>query len=353
MAGGHLVKENCHSPETRFFGRLGFMSELPPPPILPASVDRRTGLAGFGVFAIVLGAICALMSPFLALSQIAVARRTGHPPDWSLIAFPTAMYLVAAAILITLGIGSIRTRRWARALMLCLAWMGLIGGAFTLCLAIWVATKMKLPQTGRGGAAAHEAAMIMIKVVMIGTMTVILVLLPALFVWFYSRPGVKSTCEAGNPEPSWTDRCPLPVLAAGLFIGLSAVAGLLAVGWSGVFPIGTLVLRGLPARIFWFVSLCFGIYAARGFYRLDLRAWTLYFIVFILQAISNSYGYWQGTWENLYRHSAASGQQPGSQPPFPLDHHVLIGIVMALGLPWIGYVVYLRRYFPNRPKGLA
>ncbi len=48
-----------------------------------------------------------------------------------------------------------------------------------------------------------------------GAIVAAIVLIGAPIVWiiFYSRRDVRLTCEWRNPKPSWTDACPLPVLA--------------------------------------------------------------------------------------------------------------------------------------------
>lgn len=197
---------------------------------------------------------------------------------------------------------------------------------------------------------------ITVRIVLVVVMAVFFLLIPLLFIWLYSRPDAKATCEARNPQPSWTDRCPLPVLAACLFISFSACASLLASGYRGYFPIATIVLQGLPARGLLIATFLFGIYAARGFYRLNRLAWRLYLIVFVLQLASTAYTFWRGNPMDFYLHSAANRYPPGAiapAQPFPFDLHRVVEFTTAFGLAWIGYVIYLRRYFPKRTMALT
>jgi len=46
-----------------------------PPLVPPAYKDRRTGLIVFGIFAIVIGAICALFVPLMIVGQVMTARK--------------------------------------------------------------------------------------------------------------------------------------------------------------------------------------------------------------------------------------------------------------------------------------
>lgn len=124
------------------------MTQLPAPPVLPAFVDRRTSFVLLGILAILLGGLCTLFILAMAFGQLAMARKTSVAPNWAAAAMPMGIYLVAAIVLITLGIGAIRTRRWARALTVCLAWMAMVIGAFALAFILWIMTQVKLPQPG-------------------------------------------------------------------------------------------------------------------------------------------------------------------------------------------------------------
>src|SRR5208337_1108053 len=109
-----------------------------------------------------------------------------------LMAFVGLQYGLLAAVFFTSGIGSIRCKNWARILMLVVSglWLafGLIG---TLVMALIVPTVMQ-QQPGKHHPGLEHAAI----AVMIAFSTVIMVLLPAIFLFFYSRKSVRATCLA-------------------------------------------------------------------------------------------------------------------------------------------------------------
>src|SRR5215471_10227795 len=103
------------------------------PPVVdqppPAHKDRSRALVVFGVFTILLGACAGLMTPLMLLGHFMNARNPDAPATGLAMLLPgLLMYAGLAVALIWLGIGSMRARRWARALLLILAWSWLVMG---------------------------------------------------------------------------------------------------------------------------------------------------------------------------------------------------------------------------------
>ena len=73
------------------------------------------------------------------------------------------------------------------------------------------------------------------------------ILLPGIWVFFYMSPHVKATCETRDPAPSWTDRCPLPVLGLSLWMWF-CVPMMLLMPFSGhlVLPLFGMLIYGTP-----------------------------------------------------------------------------------------------------------
>jgi hypothetical protein len=230
-----------------------------PPP--PAFTDRRTGLLVFGIFEILLGVICVLFIGLIVLSQAMLSRNTGTPLSLQMLAPSIGIYLVFACGFVWIGIGSIQCRRWARALMLILAWCWLTIGLVSVPLTAVITPRILGSSTAKGAAALPPGAMIGIIVFQILFLGVFFVVLPAAFVFFYRSPHVKATCETRDPVRRWTDACPLPVLGVSCLLWLGAAMllswpiayrgmmpffGVLLTGWSG-----TLVALGLTALWSW------------------------------------------------------------------------------------------------------
>ena len=88
--------------------------------------DRKVGLVVFGILQIILGGLCALLVPLMILGMI--ASRTFE--DVSAAGMSARMmvpgvlfYVIVAVWFIWMGIGSIKARRWARALVLVTSWL--------------------------------------------------------------------------------------------------------------------------------------------------------------------------------------------------------------------------------------
>jgi hypothetical protein len=104
-------------------------------PTPPAYKNRSGGLIVFGVLTILLGALSGLMVPLMLLGQAINARNPNSPPTSLAMLLPVLlMYGGLAVALIWLGIGSIKARRWARALLLIFAWSWLVMGVITVAV---------------------------------------------------------------------------------------------------------------------------------------------------------------------------------------------------------------------------
>ena len=97
----------------------------------PAYKNRRTGLVVFGIALIALGALCLLFVPLMALGHFMAAKTTGQS-NLRMVLPSILMYAGLGVLLVTLGIGSIKCRRWARALTLVLSWACLVVGVVSI-----------------------------------------------------------------------------------------------------------------------------------------------------------------------------------------------------------------------------
>ena len=178
---------------------------LPEPSSLHYS-DRRGWIIAFGVIEILIGLCCLLLAVFVSLFFLR-AENTGQIPGQASTAgmvFGGGIYLLFAAFFFAGAIGSFRCKNWARLLMLVGsgAWMvfGLIGAVVIfLVMPKAMATRASMPPSGE-----H-----LIMGVALGIEGVFGVLLPLVFLIFYSRKSVKATfltrgrtpAPAAAPEP--------------------------------------------------------------------------------------------------------------------------------------------------------
>ena len=209
--------------------------ELPPaepPEILPAADyrDRSSGLIAFGVVQILLGMLCVLLVGLMVVGQRIAAQSTGAGPNFRMMAFSLAFYAILAAVLVWLGLGSIGTRRWARALSLILAWSWLLAGIVSLIFfAILVPQMVQAFAAGNPG--PPPAARVMMVVIPLAILGIFFIVVPGSMVLFYQSRHVQATCEARDPATRWTDACPLPVLAVSVWLGFGTFS-MLCMPWA-------------------------------------------------------------------------------------------------------------------------
>ena len=317
-----------------------------PPPLAPAFKDRYAGLVVFGVFAILIGAACALFVPLIFFGQMMAARRLGTEFEASNALVPAAIYCLLAVTLITLGIGSIRARRWARALLLCLGWIGLAIGLVAMP-AVWVAMN-SLDETMRAqNQIVPPASLALIKFITLGTSFVIYIVMPLVTVLFYRGANVKRTCEVRDPVERWTDRCPLPVLALCVLKAWSLVILLFILPVYGhVFPVFGTLVEGWPSRLLWIGVMAFLVYTIRGFYHLQLRAWWVYAVGSVVIWVSGVVTIQRVGLVGMYRSMGLPERQIEIAAKSPLlQGNAFIWLSLVSVAIWYGYLLFTRRFF--------
>ena len=326
------------------------MSETEIFPAPPTYKDRRTGLVAFGIVQIVLGGFTALMIPLFLFSQHVMEQQQPGSVYGPSLALMMGMYGTLALVLVCLGIGSIKARRWARALTLVGGWSWLIMGLFSLVIQAIMLPRILAGSTPPGAAVPHTA-LVVAMVGMFLVMGIVFIVLPAAFVWFYGSRHVKATCEARNPRTSWTDGCPLPVLAMCLWLAVGAVSMfVMPLAGMGVLPLfGKLVSGPVAAAVFVVLGVAWA-WAAWATYRRRMEAW--WFVVGMMTVFGVSCGitFLRVDPLEIYRVMHYPEQQ------IELIRHlgIMTGPVMAWcsaggAVIWLGFLLWVRRYFKPVP----
>lgn len=325
-----------------------------PPPLPPAAVgysDRRTGLIVFGILEIVMGAFIALLAPVTWAGQ-ALAARQNPGMSGSFIAPTIFMELGLAGGLIWLGIGSIQCRRWARTLVLSLAWIALCGGVLGFGFLIYMVSSGAMAETFRQQSAASgqplpEGAFGVIAAIALITSLIFYVGIPGTLVLFYRSPHVKATCEARDPVPRWTDRCPVPVLAICILQLFSAVYLSLMPRVLGAFPFFGFVVTGWPSWLLWGSLIVFCVYAATGFYRLNARVWLAYTASMCVWGLSSIITFLRIPALDYYRQAGFPDKELQFLAASPLMRgNSLVWTMLPSMVIFLGFLLFLRRYFP-------
>ena len=309
--------------------------------------DRRTGLMVFGILVIVLGCFVALMVPFMLLGQLMAGRVPGGEAMPLRFLMPVlVMYLGLAVAFIWLGIGSVQCRRWARALLLIISWIWLLGG----CVG-FVAMAVILPQVfahpAAGTPAIPAAVRIVVTLFTLAFCTVIYIVIPGALVFFYRSPHVKATCAARDPVPRWTDACPLPALAVSLMLGLGAVMmALMPLFYLSVVPCFGAYLTGAPAAALLLLTAAVYAFGARAVYRLHLAGWWIALLGYGLWMLSALVTFARIGILPMYELMAFPKAQLDMfrQMGF-LNSPWLLVMMLVCWLPFLGFLVYTKKYF--------
>jgi hypothetical protein len=170
---------------------------------------------------------------------------------FGLIAVQIMGYYVLAFLLIPLGYGHLRKRRWARTLSLTVFWTWLVVGIplALLCLFILLSAK----ELTVGAALAFVVLM-----------AASYLILPWLLIKFYNSKNIRRTFESRDPNTYWTEDLPQPVLVMGALLLFYTISLHIPIFFRGIFPLfGTLVsdLEGfllISFSILWLVFLLWG-----------------------------------------------------------------------------------------------
>lgn len=309
--------------------------------------DRYVGLIIFGALTILAGCICALFVP-LVLFSAAVAAKAPNPPPAAPNVIPgAAIYALFAIVLVWLGIGSIRARRWARALLAIWSWSWLVCGVMGI-----ITLARMLPGLRESIAAAHPsgqpalapAAQATVIVVIFAITAVLLVLIPLVWALFYSASNVRATCEARDPVTRWTDRCPLPVLAASLWFAFGAVSMCIMPLMHSVAPFFGVILSGGAGTFFYLFLAAIWAYCGWRLYHLDLRGWWIVVVVLILFAISSVMTYSRHDLTEIYSRMGYGSEQ-AAQLQALMGNYIHTWSSLFFVVPALLYLLYIRKYF--------
>jgi hypothetical protein len=314
--------------------------------------DRKVGLVVFGILQIILGGLCTLMVPFMVIGMIASASLgdgSAPPVNASMMILGVLFYVLAAVWFIWMGVGSIKARRWARALILVSSWLWLICGICGLIFMLLLMPRM-YEQMGRSGQ-MPQGAVVFMKYVMTGFMTVLYVIIPAVLVLFYGSKNVKATCEFRDSQVRWTDKCPLPVLAASLLFASWAVSMLSLGACRWTVPFFGFIATGIKGAAIALVGMLLFGYVARGLYKLSIKAWWCAVLLTILWALSTAITFSRVSLLDFYQKMNFPQQQLDIIKQYGMPDTSTMALFFGLWV--VGFLVYLlytKKYFAPSAK---
>jgi uncharacterized membrane protein len=330
------------------------------PQVLSGYRDRSTGLQVFGVIQIILGVLVALFIPMVLLGAVMSRKMTGTAMPMGTYLMTCLTYGALAIVLITLGIGSIRARRWAWALTLILSWFWLIIGVLATVLITAMLpssfasglSKAAAANPGAGGLPTGITAVILTFVIVL--LAVFLVAIPLAFVLFYRRNDVETTCKGRDPVERWTDRCPLPVLAASLIFAGAASYYFFLSFTTPLVPFFGKYLTGVPGATGCLVLAAVDSFLAVWFFRVRLLGWWVGIVSLALRAISAAITFARGDLLQAYSRLGWKQAQLEMMSRSPvLRGHIVLWWSLVYLLVGLGYMVWIKRYFHAAPAGVG
>ncbi|MCL4219136.1 MAG: hypothetical protein KJ052_19315 [Candidatus Hydrogenedentes bacterium] len=326
------------------------MSEPAAPVDYSQYKDRKAGLIVFGVIELMMGAFFALMVLLMLVNTLIMRNMrievAGMAMPWRNMIPSIMFYAFLTAWFVILGTGSIRTRRWARALWLASSWLllvsgvtGMIGMAFIMpSMATQFMGSAALPPESTG---FLPAALIAIFVVAL----FFYVIVPGIFIWFYGSKHVKATCEYLDPHVRWTDKCPVPVLAMVLATGGYVVILPMMGGYNWAVPFFGVVLSGWAGAGITFFAMALLTYIAWGAYRLDMKAWWLAIISVALLLTSVLLTFSRVELIGYYEAMDFPPEQLELLRDFMIPSSSMFVLCAIWVVPFTVYFWYIRRYF--------
>ncbi len=311
--------------------------------------DRKIGLVVFGILQIIFGGFCVLMVPLMILAMIASTTfkdSSTASMNVSMMIPGVLFYVLLAVWFIWMGVGSIRARRWARALLLVSSWIWLIGGISGL-ISVLVLMPDMYDQMAKSGQMPQEMARTM-KYIMTVFMTVFYVVIPGVLVLFYGSKNVKATCEFKDPHVRWTDECPLPVLAVSLIFGFWAFSMLLMGFYGWAIPFFGFILSGIMGAGVALIAMLLFAYVAWGTSRLRIKAWWCAVLLTIAWALSVAITFSRVSLLDFYEKMNFPEQQLDIMKQYGMPQGSTMALFTGLWfIGFLGYLLYTRRYFAH------
>lgn len=306
----------------------------------PAYRDRSTRLFVTGLFLVVLGCCSILLGAFSAVTLLFLPD-VPEAPQYGASQMVQGLLLYAGlgTVLIVLGVGSIRARRWVRPLVLILGWSWLAMGILAALLGAFMMPRVL------DTLAVDDPALPWVVAGCMGTAFGLLgILAPAILLLLYSKRDVAATLDARDPREVWTDKIPTPLLGLVLWLAYGAVA-MAASSLYAVFPLGRTIVTGAPAVAVYLALAALWGYLAIQLARRDRTAWWVAVAAVVALAAWGATVLPRTDWAELLRLMGTPVDQPGM--PDVAAMYQSPWFLAWMGLIWAGtlaYLLFVRRY---------
>ena len=315
--------------------------------------DRRTGLVIFGIIHIIIGIFCALFMIFTIVGAIAVmALGEGAFSTMNIgqMILAGLLYLLLAVWFVWMGVGSILARKWARALILITSWLWLIGGVISFIFILLFMSDIFGPMA-MGEEITKEIAVI-VQSMVTAFMAFIFIVIPGVFILFYSSRHVLATCEQRDPQVRWTDKAPLPVITLSSLLGIVAISMPFLGFYQWAVPFFGVVFRGIPGAVVVLIYALLFAYAAWGTYKLQITAWWSGLVLTIASGISMGITFSRVSLLEFYEQMNIPRESIEIMREFGFFQDTNLYFPLFWGLMiigFLGFMIYTKRYFAAAP----
>lgn len=303
--------------------------------------DRAIGLIVFGMLDIVFGIFCFALA-MLLLIVIASSGLHGMKPIHYWMTMTFLFFLTGWFVV--MGLGSVKARRWARALLLVGSWVAVFFSTLALALILYILPEIYNALADSSLVSPRVALGVLYFAIFI--LAVLQILFPLVSIAFHGSKSVKATCERLNPEPSWTDRYPLPLLAMS-FISVLGCLSIITCSTTNyvVFLFGH-VSSGVPGvLVVAMISVACG-YVGWGAFSRKMHAWWGAYIIVLLISSSMLLTFSELDMNTLYTHMGYSVEQIEKlEKVYPFNPATLTFISGAWGIMACVYLVWVRDCF--------
>jgi hypothetical protein len=313
---------------------------------LPSFRDQCTRLKVFGIFQILLGCFCLLMTFLFAIVMILPVNASAGQDMNVKTMIPVIIYYIGVAVcFIWLGIGSILARRWAWTLTVILSWIWFI---FGLALFIPMVYVMSKSMDNSQQVKLSSSSILIMHIISLTILLGIYILLPALFLLFYNRASVRATCQQYDPKVRWTDRCPMPVLAISVLMVFAAFSTSMTWPYNFTICLFGVLVSGVWGAMVSLLMMTLFIWLAFGTYKLKMAAWWGTLLLWLAGSISMVVTFCSGNMMKMYEQMGYSEKQMEMMRKVWADGDVFIMMIctaVIFSVVAFGYMLYVRRYF--------
>jgi hypothetical protein len=325
---------------------------------LPAPFKNRRGwLIAFGVIEILIACFCLLLVALMVVALVAFshANRPAGAPEFSVAGAVMAVLVYGglAALFLILGVGSIKCKNWARIGSQILSGFWLFTGVLSSLFLVFVFPHV-MEQQGK----LSPQQLRLVSIVIDLSMIVVMVLLPATLLTFYSLKSVRATCVATGVEQTPTIAStgqaagspPVSIILLALLecLGALAVLSLLMVRANVVFGV---VVRGPGVILLMTGHAILSALAAWLVFRRDYLGWAISLFKTLFWAASWLVTLLSRDLVDVYRQMGLNEQQLRAFRLVPHFQSVVAVSSMSAFAIYFILIWYTRKFFSRAGTG--